>query len=130
MNIRDAILEAAAHIERNPDDFNFHSIEKPSHCGTPGCAIGWIGVFAGIEEEHPSWLSAIKRQTGIDAHDFYKKMSDIQLGWIFEAASCAITMRLYADKYHPAERRDLIPESVRNIFTMTPEQLGREFAEL
>ena len=52
MNVREAILAAADHIETYPKKFSFASVEVPSRrsCGTPGCALGWIGHFAGSIE--------------------------------------------------------------------------------
>jgi hypothetical protein len=35
-DIRDAILKAADHIERNPNRFDFSAVMVPPHCGAPG----------------------------------------------------------------------------------------------
>lgn len=69
--IRQAILQAADHIEKNPCDFNFYSVDKPE-CGTPGCALGWIGVFMGIEERRDMcWVGSVHRKIGVDSSEFY-----------------------------------------------------------
>lgn len=111
MNIRDAILAAADHIEANPKQFSFMSIEQPSrpHCGTPGCALGWIGAFGGyrsmIFQGHRASLPALGLPESSDgAHMFYARMDSLKgrLSWQSDAADCAVTLRRYADKYHPA----------------------------
>jgi hypothetical protein len=103
MNIRDAILKAADHIERHPTDFSFNKIFVPS-CGTPGCALGWICAFAGISAGDSIWYERIP---GFVQHSsvFYSRMNDlVGHAWKRDAAVCARGMRLYADKYHPAEK--------------------------
>jgi hypothetical protein len=143
MNIRQAILKAADHIERNPHLFDFKVWLMPNDCGTPGCAIGWIGLFSGKTFEKGCWdidgprpgvsANVCQPALGINAEEFYSRMDCIDLQTAFEmrwrrnAENCARTLRLYADTYHPAESRALIPASVRAIFTMTPEQLRAEF---
>ena len=128
MNIREAILKAADHIERNPEDFRFTQPAVPDQCGTPGCALGWIGYFLGEPEgliwsythldvsEH--WLQL--GHSTIGAEIFYNRMSALENGllwntWSVNAHRCAETLRKYADKYHPAPA-DVIPASVREIF--------------
>lgn len=138
MNIRQAILKAADHIERNPGQFNFMAAGVPHPCGSPGCALGWTGHFMGCTDGFNEVCSvmglAITRPElpELGEFDFYNRMDAINgdNGWRWEASKCAATMRLYADKYHPAEvseRRDLIPASVRAIFQMTTTELAREF---
>lgn len=136
MNIREAILRAADHISGDHGSFDFRKTTIP--CGTPGCALGWIGSFAGFTG-HIATSGLIRwfnKQTGIyDAGEFdgggefYARM-DALCGseqWKWGAALCASTLRLYADKYHH-ETRALIPASVRAIFEMTPAELARELA--
>jgi hypothetical protein len=119
MNIRDAILKAADHIERNPAEFRFASIAIPGGpgCGTPGCALGWIGAFGGLEAachgfnrsanemlELPSeFLSGSLHGPTIE-YAFYNRMDALcgSISWRVSASECARSMRLYADKYHPA----------------------------
>lgn len=138
MNIRQAIFKAADHIEQNPSAFRFASIYVPkSDCGTPGCALGWIGYFFGcIDKDRASFdgrtnVSYVASETvKISSSEFYDRMT-AALGsdsWITDAAACAHGMRLYADKYHPAESRALIPESVARIFRMSHAELTRELA--
>lgn len=136
MNIRDAILKAADHIEGSPRLFNFGKCATPHDCGTPGCALGWIGFFAG-KQFHGAIVCDVAASIGIPGNvrgssegTFYERMNklcaDDDRIWIEDAAACARGMRLYADKYHPATA--LIPESVRRIFVMSPAELARELA--
>ena len=141
MSIREAILKAADHIESRPRDFNFGSVLVPHSCGTPGCALGWIGYFSSeckrgetiesaYREDHPVAVLGLSSQA-----DFYRRMDSMRethghRGWRTSASDCARLMRFYADKYHPAESHSLIPDSVRAIFTMTPQELAREFERI
>lgn len=106
MNVREAILAAADHIERHPGQFTFWSCSVPDGCGAPGCAIGWIGHFMGAEHSAIGFRVAVKKLGyGESEMLFYDRMDEIagSRAWKQSAAACANTMRLYADKYHPAE---------------------------
>ncbi len=48
--IRNAILLTATHLERNPQEFDFHqpTVPKGPSCGTCGCALGWMATFWNI----------------------------------------------------------------------------------
>jgi hypothetical protein len=112
VEIRQAILKAADHIERYPDDFDFAATKVPD-CGTPGCALGWIAAFAGLKERYSEaavWmgLAAEPLRGGSDrqrVYTFYNRMDDLVGYWHKDPAICAKGMRLYADKYHPAPIR-------------------------
>jgi hypothetical protein len=108
MQIRDAILAAASHIERNPGEFAFSSINIPDGpgCGTPGCAIGWIAAFRKGEYQSfngKAW-NAVCNPMGINDSLFYDRMCVLDGGheWKHDAARCAGALRAYAYKYHPA----------------------------
>ncbi len=110
MNIREAILKAADHIERNPRMFNFDEVVVPGNCGTPGCALGWIGHFSGVRPTDLQIWAFVNRDVckpilGMPAGTFYDRMDELhgQTTWRHSAAECAFALRLYADKYHPAE---------------------------
>ena len=117
MNIRQAILKAADQIERHPELFDFFSYKTPDpHCGTPGCAIGWISYYAnvpiimkdtGINFDH------VEQLLGCDETDFYDRMKGFIYWWERDSSDCAQALRFYADKFHPEQG---IPESVRQIF--------------
>jgi hypothetical protein len=118
MNIRDAILKAADHIERHPSEFNFiiPSIPAGPGCGSPGCALGWIGSFAGMRghytdvagkilgAENPiafyellTEAEGVKRVAHCDPGTYWTHGQ-----WWLNAPACAAALRLYADKHHPA----------------------------
>lgn len=129
MNIYNAIMKAADHIERNPDLFSFSPILIPD-CGTPGCALGWIGHFADCRSEKDGGLRSIslvsltpyERGTDVIKHlgyehpllgdvttdVFYDRMLELAGGyeWKRDAAVCARALRLYAEKYHKPKAPD------------------------
>jgi hypothetical protein len=115
MNVREAILKAAGHIEANPEQFNYYLCRVPE-CGTPGCAIGWIGHFAGCDRGKS--IYRVEEVTGVSNFKFYMRMSEISRDWKRDGEACAEVLRLYADKYHPAPKVEHfgIPDSVRAIF--------------
>jgi len=108
----DAIMKAADQIETNPETFSFSATRIPGKdCGTPGCALGWIGHFSGGNRKL-SFLS-VPPQLGLDGYDgdgdFYYRMKVLCRGgdssaWKFSASKCAETLRLYAEKYHAPEK--------------------------
>lgn len=105
MDIYNAIMKAADHIERSPQDFNFNAISVPS-CGSPGCALGWIGHFMGFEPNRQCGfaLSAVK-MLGIPRNElpefiFYARMDKLIKDWRDDPSTCARGLRLYAAKYH------------------------------
>lgn len=124
MNIYDAIMRAADHIEARPQLFNFRRIAVPGDCNTPGCALGWINFFSRTDA---GWLVRLEFDLydengrpgisaavlGLDAGDFYERMHQFGIGWSADATACARALRLYADKYHSPKA---IPESVWRIF--------------
>lgn len=104
--MREAILKAADQIAATPHLFDFHTVERPDlSCGTPGCALGWIGFFAGIKPE-PTIVTATSEALGIDSMEFYERMDSCcdSEDWLDDPALCAAGLRAYADKYHPATR--------------------------
>lgn len=116
MGIRGAILKAADHIGANPDLFRYFNIRVPGNCGTPGCALGWIGFFGNAVPAGEDWrsISYVARDLSehsackapplmsISSTEFYCRMALLQPGWTQNPEKCASGLRLYADKYHPA----------------------------
>jgi len=115
MNVRNAILKAADHIEKNPDEFDFMAIGFPEpNCGMPACTIGWIGSFLGKRASY-GVTGFSEEVLGVFALDFYERMD--QLGgntWRSEAAACARALRQYADVHCPATqpRHSGIPANI------------------
>lgn len=129
MNIRQAILKAADHIECKPESYNFGSCSVPALCGSPGCMLGWIGHFAGAPVDSSIGHAALNF-LGVSSTEFYARIRSVSIdGYCayLPADHVAHALRAYADKYHPAES-PAIPESVRAIFEMTPEQIRAEFS--
>ena len=133
MDIRTAILKAADHIERNPDSFRYSANSKPD-CGTPGCMLGWIGIYMGVTTHFPgAFVCDVAAAISTSLGAFIQRTRDIREGnaWYYDcstpqllaAANAANVMRAYADKYHPAAKQDL-PASVRHIFDMSPGELA------
>lgn len=120
MNTYQAIMAAADHIERNPDEFNVMSIETPSapSCGTPGCALGWISFFCGVKPEGrgTGYYIHILGRLGIERDvTFYNRMDGITEDnpsvvcfgkWSRSGEACAAALRTYAEKYHGHEKFD------------------------
>ena len=135
---REAILKAADHIEAHPELFKFSETEIPHVCGTPGCALGWIGYFGlRLKDGYNSFndaaqnflsLPAEKQARAINeyresacAYAFYNRMEEFSNYWMHSAKECAYALRLYADKYHPIDGTDYIPQAVRDIFAKPSE---------
>ena len=117
MNIRQAILKAADSIEQYPKLFDYNSCKCPNYgCGTPGCALGWIGFHLGRAvkvngarqgkfENGLDDIASFTTDDG-DAVTFYNRMHGIsRFSWQKNAAKCAKALRLYADKYHPEKHK-------------------------
>jgi len=106
-DIYTAIMRAADHIERYPDQFDFSRVRVPD-CGTPGCALGWIGRFAGCPVGHviESIVDFEKdtpcKRLGLrDQVTFYNRMRELTARyWAEDAATCAAGLRRYAQLYH------------------------------
>jgi len=117
MNMYKAILQAADFIEGHPSQFKFSSVSTPRHpgCGTPGCALGWIGHFAGFSAGE-DWIpyDVATKAMGLrpepaysggtlfkEAFHFYRRMDELGGNmWRYRAVDCARALRLYAEKYH------------------------------
>lgn len=117
MDIRTAILRAADSIEMNPKMFSFGSVWLPDEsCGTPGCALGWVGHHLGMGRN--SRLEDVSRELGIPVYSCnFVELTEVfgSRKWYYSAPECAKALRLYVDKYHAAENKG-IPQSVLDIF--------------
>lgn len=127
-----AFMLAADHIEGNPKEFNFASRRQPSalDCGTPGCALGWIGYFMHTDPKpvviddrlysyfdynqigercgfvRASWVGLTRPEDFEEV--FYGRMDELHanrggLDWRESAQVCADMLRKYAETYHPVE---------------------------
>jgi hypothetical protein len=113
MNIYEAIMKAADQIEEDPSSFRFSATGIPHACGTPGCALGWIGFYAGMRRQALKYVSFedVARMLDLCSTVFYTRMDDLTSGflrnrywWRNEAATCAKSLRKYAEKYHGHEK--------------------------
>ena len=126
MNIYQAIMKAADHIEANPSEFRFWSTRCPEHpgCGTPGCALGWISSFAKQRQDvHRGCLILMGLPAGPSgSFRFYRRMNDFDPSWREAATNCAAALREYADMYHgDLKPKPDIPASIRALFDQTVE---------
>lgn len=108
VTIYQALLKAADHIELNPQEFSFMEWRVPSMCGSPGCALGWVGFFAKIDGDANTVAVAMGLTFSCaDRTDmaFYHRMDRLMgsNAWMDSAKLCAAGLRLYADKYHGHE---------------------------
>lgn len=109
-----AIMQAADHIERNPKEFNWWSTVCPEHpgCGTPGCALGWIGTFAGMSADGMGLRETATLLIGSEEPmEFYCRMDESceegVNGWTDNPRICAKTLRRYAERFHQREQLQL-----------------------
>lgn len=117
MNAYQSILRAADHIQANPQLFDFERTRIPGNCRTPGCALGWIGFFAGKTQARirvmlgfsflHRGIAIVTLDGGSDpvlpvtAREFYGRMDNLTVGnWREDANVCAEAMRRYAARYH------------------------------
>lgn len=131
MNVYDAIMRAADHIEQNPSLFYFHSVRIPE-CGTPGCALGWIGHFMGLEAG--SGITHATNKLGLDRDDeFYGRMRMVTGGkpWRETPQELAVNLRLYAAKYHaPTEAvSDRFPAWLADLKAKIAQSISESVAE-
>jgi len=108
-----AVMKAADHIERHPELFDFDERSGPHDCGTPACALGRIGFFAGSLYEF--WDGSLSiygvayrtfgmRDNGDNdgATTFYTRMNQlVGHDWKVDASICAKGLRLLAQDYAP-----------------------------
>jgi hypothetical protein len=132
MNTYDAIMKAAAEIERRPRRYMFVSSEcYAPECGSPMCALGWIGSFLGVRGS----IQIVAKQLGLsDDKVFYRRMDALlgkeytgRGGFRSSPSECVKGLRLYATEYHaPAKPVQPTPNWER-IAAVAPE-LERAFA--
>jgi hypothetical protein len=111
MNIYNAIMAAANRIEAYPEKFDFWNNDIPQSCGSPGCALGWIGFYLGLRDKRSHAQSVVSRVLGTDAASFYQSLTDLcgdrswfgPADWKKNPAVCAKVLRLYAEEYHAHE---------------------------
>jgi hypothetical protein len=128
--MRDSILQAADHIERHPDAFDFCNCYVPKTLDGTGCAFGWVAYFAVRQKLRFFKLRPLiagsdvaMKVIGTNMVEFFDRMRELNrkhrkgghLLWQDDPQRCATLLRRYADKYYPAPISG-IPASVRLIF--------------
>lgn len=99
MRIRQAFLDAADWIEKNPHLYDFNKDYAPDDCGTPACMWGWVGYFLGMQGEHNH---DIAWATGANETDrLYRYNVVVASRAASDANDAASLLRQYADHYHP-----------------------------
>jgi len=111
MNVYEVINKAADHIEQYPERFDFWTVYPPKGPEEKGCAIAWIGYFAGANSRE---LCSIAREVlGVSDGEFYYRMHDVSphrsWNWRYDTALCAAALRQYAEVYHHAEKPKVVP---------------------
>lgn len=120
MNIYQAIMRAADHIEARPELFDFYAGNVPE-CDSPACAVGWIGHFAGM----PAWTDhtdSTRALFGLDHWVWIERVFGRQWGdpGTRTADKVPGLLRAYANKYHADQKPD-IPADIRALFEQTVE---------
>lgn len=111
MNVRQALLAAADHIEAKPQAYCFRNSNKPD-CGSPGCLMGWVGFFAEVKDKDnrdwaaPGYANQVAQEVlGLTSWSHFTNLGS-QLGAFSnhtqDSKQAAGMLRAYADKYHPA----------------------------
>lgn len=151
MNLYNAIMSAAGHIEQNPKEYNFDTLSIPTHCGSPGCALGWIAHFAGVEnwadkiQSHEDEVTSFVRlvmkvpptpypvpMRGIRPPEgtFYERLDQLRdagdKSWIDHPEVTAKVLRRYAEKYHAHEKQRPTQALVADLMTKV---MGAPIAE-
>jgi hypothetical protein len=113
--IYEAIMKAADTLDKDPKMWFWRNINVPA-CGTPACALGWIGHHLG--HAPGNLITRVCPILNIEMPgDFYHRMD--QLGVTMNTwtppSEVAAGLRLYAAKYHKPVSRE-IPGCVLNIF--------------
>lgn len=117
MNLYNAIMKAADHIERDPESYNFGRIHVPD-CGTQGCMLGWIGFYAGVtvgsdvltKVGHDLLHEAGNRHSDLS---FYDKLGNQRYTQDVRAAVSGL--RLYAETYWSHQKPKAASDFVANL---------------
>jgi hypothetical protein len=122
VNIYEAIMAAADHIEQNPQDFNFCNGHFPRG-GLGACPLVWIGLLGGIPHDvaYGEYCNSVSLVLTGDARitEFFERCSE--LGSVSRRECSPHVLRAYAAKYHaPSVPRMDLPAAVRAIFEDAP----------
>lgn len=123
--IRGAILRAAERIERDPRMWDFNKIYVPSDCGTPACALGWIGFELGMEVSKSIGRTARALFGSDGAMKFYRdfNMASGQSISIIDGPDVPRALRAYADRYFSATESLGVVGEQRNRLTVNQDEV-------
>lgn len=129
MDIYNAMMKAADHIERNPKLFDFMEslVRYPSF---PMCVIGRVASFMDLGYEWQEVDGIAPTILGVSEEEFYSRMDRLEvrpfgsltLPWCSNPLLCASLLRQYAKIFHAPDPLPFIdiPSTVRALFE-TPE---------
>src|SRR5271155_908674 len=108
MDIRNAILKAADHIERNPHKFSYVDATNTPRPDGRGCFVGWVAYFMGEKAGQKCGSRGTDsplchKLFGVGFMPLIDRLRDLVPN-AHHAELAPKALRLYADKYHPAER--------------------------
>jgi hypothetical protein len=133
VNVYEAVMKAADHIERNPWRYDFcRAINSPGVDGN-GCLVGWIAFYMGetagqrcgesLDAPEEIEASLCKRLLGIGFSDFVYRMGllnhELREAFTSHAPTAATCLRRYASKY-------LTPPAPKYNFEALAARLARE----
>lgn len=108
---RQALLQAADHIDYNPASFRFSSLTIPKNDepGTMACALGWTGHYANLAPGLS--INKVALALGVTDWLFYDRMDKYEWlpwnwfseTWRFNPKKCAKFLRRYANQYFPQD---------------------------
>lgn len=134
MNIRQALISVANRFEDRPDLYDYTKSTTINGESDIGCLIAHTAVELGHRRRHQFEIcrDVCDSLLGVSQNEFFQRLDDLVQthAWNGNAALAIRALRAYADKYHPAESRALIPASVMKIFDMTPADLRAEFQRI
>jgi hypothetical protein len=123
--IRGAILKTADLFERKPHLYSYRNIEVPE-CGTPGCMLGYIGMYLGVKKG-----SFVKRDVSCGAlgmepePTLYALGHENFAGYTSDAAKAVSLLRAYANKYFPATGPEKLVDALDPAFVAFKQSFAR-----
>lgn len=123
MNIYDAIMKAADHIEADPSSYNFFEPNAPG-AGGRGCMIGWVGHYMGLagKDVYHEVVPALGVDVAKNTLPNILHVVGFQAGdgcVTADARLAAKVMRRWAKTYQAPVKHIGIPDRIRAIFLET-----------
>lgn len=129
MQIYDAFLKAADFIEQNPRRLNMTVTTKPDGGQMQGCALAWVGAFAGKNFSHADDMLRFTPHKGFS--QFLMAMYSLAPSLRSDDRLIPQAMRAYANTYLkdfvPAVRLQRWDSPVSPVFTELPRSVMQIF---